>query len=89
MTKLEKAVLERIMECCQHPSAPGSAYDENMRQIKVDQLVPGVANDKLLDSKEYKAGYRRAWAEINERVRWLLLTDTPNKEDQKKYSRSG
>jgi hypothetical protein len=72
MTKQEKHALRKIIESCGHPCAPGAAYDENFRPVKVEELVPGTPNHKLLDSELYKAGYRYAHRQLADYLAFLM-----------------
>lgn len=82
MKKLERHVLDTIVRALEAPSAPGNAYDMDMRPIKVEDLVPGTPNHKLLDSDLYKAGYKHCFASF---VSFLTLLDA-SKEDMIRFA---
>lgn len=93
MTQKERDAIRGILKDMEHPSAPGSAMelvDGEWKMTREAELVPGTPNHKLLDSNEYKAGYARAWHEIQTRLAYTFLVD--DKTDMKAlrdYARRG
>lgn len=76
MTKQEKKVLEKIIKDGEMVSTPGSSMEMVNGEWKFEHepaLVEGVANIDLLSDPRFKAGWARAWAEMRDRLEWLLL----------------
>jgi hypothetical protein len=59
------------------------AFNANLRPVKVEELVPGTPNHKLLDNEFYKAGYKRCHDELMEYIQFLL---TAKPKELRKYA---
>jgi hypothetical protein len=89
MTKLEKRVLDKILENMKNPSSGSDVSTEyawaegGMTVTKTGNIPEGV---RRLDSEDYKLGWEKCWEDFKARLDFLKESSP---KDQQKYAGRG
>lgn len=83
MTKLERKTVEQIISAIENPSIGATEYVEGQGR---KELRPHAEAMRLLDSADFKTGYKECAEVVTRTLKWLL-TEEDKLKKRGQYSR--